>query len=213
MADIMEQNCDDRAKQYLLNSCERNTIVDLNQSTSTHQYEHLLRRSHETDLSSISGIGFLYKCGHDIFGRPVVCVIGKWFKFTEIDKELALLYLIRLLDSVASTGYTVIYFHTSTLSENHPTLSWIRQVYNVLEYRLKKNLKAFYIVHPTWWSRMVIWWFTTFRASSIKKKIHNVSGVEYLYSVIKEDQLEVPAFITEYDMSTNGFRYYRPTVD
>nr|CAD7261110.1 unnamed protein product [Timema shepardi] len=57
---------------------------------------------------------------------------------------------------------------------------------------------------------MVTWWFTTFMAPAIKQKVHNLTGVEFLYSAMSPDQLEIPAFITEYDMSINGLRYFQP---
>lgn len=48
---------------------------------------------------------------------------------------------------------------------------------------------------------MMTWWFTTFMAPAIKQKVHNLPGVEYLYEVMPPDQLEIPAYITEYDMT------------
>lgn len=68
-------------------------------------------------------------------------------------------------------------------------------------HRYKKNLKAFYIVHPTFWTKMMTWWFTTFMAPAIKAKVHSLPGVEHLYAAITKDQLEIPAYITEYDMT------------
>lgn len=52
---------------------------------------------------------------------------------------------------------------------------------------------------------MMTWWFTTFMAPAIKQKVHSLPGVEYLYSVMSPDQLEIPAFITEYDMTVRNF--------
>lgn len=52
---------------------------------------------------------------------------------------------------------------------------------------------------------MVSWWFTTFMAPAIKEKVHNLDGVEYLYDVIAPSQLEIPAYITEYDMTVSAF--------
>ncbi|XP_026677905.1 protein GDAP2 homolog, partial [Diaphorina citri] len=71
-------------------------------------------------------------------------------------------------------------------------------------HRYKKNLKACYIVHPTFWTKMMTWWFTTFMAPAIKQKVHSIPGVEYLYSIISPNQLEIPAFITEYDMTVSS---------
>jgi hypothetical protein len=47
------------------------------------------------------------------------------------------------------------------------------------------------------------WWFTTFMAPAIKNKVHNLAGIEYLYSVMEPNQLEIPAFITEHDMTVS----------
>lgn len=51
------------------------------------RYERLLRRAKTEDLSEVSGIGCLYQCGVDIYGRPVIIFVGKWFKFKEINLD------------------------------------------------------------------------------------------------------------------------------
>lgn len=40
-------------------------------------------------------------------------------------------------------------------------------------------------------------------APAIKQKVHSLPGVEYLYNVMPRNQLEIPAYITEYDMSVS----------
>lgn len=42
-------------------------------------------------------------------------------------------------------------------------------------------------------------------APAIKHKVHNVEGLEYMYSAISKDQLEIPAYIVEYDMTVSFF--------
>ncbi|CRL03394.1 CLUMA_CG016248, isoform B [Clunio marinus] len=174
------------------------------------RYERLLRRSRTEDLSEVSGIGCLYQSGFDRLGRPVIVFCGKWFPAHEIDLEKALLYLIQLLDPLVKGDYVIAYFHTLTSTNNYPSLNWLKEVYSILPYKYKKNLKAFYIVHPTFWTKMMTWWFTTFMAPAIKHKVHSLPGVEHLYSVICKDQLEIPAYISEYDMATNGLHYFQP---
>lgn len=51
--------------------------------------------------------------------------------------------------------------------------------------------------------QMMVWWFTTFMAPAIKQKVISISGIEYLYSIISQKELEIPAFITEYDMTVS----------
>lgn len=50
---------------------------------------------------------------------------------------------------------------------------------------------------------MMTWWFLTFMAPAIKAKVHQLPGVEHLYAAITKDQLEIPAYITEYDMAVS----------
>uniref|UniRef100_A0AAG5D062 Macro domain-containing protein n=1 Tax=Anopheles atroparvus TaxID=41427 RepID=A0AAG5D062_ANOAO len=177
------------------------------------RYERLLRRAKTEDLTEVSGIGCLYQSGVDRLGRPVVVFCGKWFPAHNIDLEKALLYLIYLLDPIVKGDYVIAYFHTLTSSNNYPSLQWLKDVYSILPYKYKKNLKAFYIVHPTFWTKMMTWWFTTFMAPAIKTKVHSLPGVEHLYSAIAKDQLEIPAYITEYDMATNGIHYFQPITN
>ena len=85
----------------------------------------------------------------------------------------------------------------------------------------------FYTVHPSMWTRLTSWWFTTFMAPAIKQKLHNVYEVKEKYrdttlvqcecfkvkeldSIIHSTEFDIPMFIQEYDMSINGLRYYQP---
>ncbi|XP_050098264.1 protein GDAP2 homolog isoform X1 [Anopheles aquasalis] len=190
-----------------------NSSLDESEWQKENLYERLLRRAKTEDLSEVSGIGCLYQSGVDRLGRPVVVFCGKWFPAHNLDLEKALLYLIYLLDPIVKGDYVIAYFHTLTSSNNYPSLQWLKDVYSILPYKYKKNLKAFYIVHPTFWTKMMTWWFTTFMAPAIKTKVHSLPGVEHLYSAIAKDQLEIPAYITEYDMATNGIHYFQPITN
>ncbi|XP_067123073.1 protein GDAP2 homolog [Centruroides vittatus] len=176
------------------------------------KYERLLRKARLEDLRSIANLKCLYQSGEDKFGRPVIVFIGQRFKACQVDLEKAVLYLIHTLDPIVQQDYVVVYFHSNTGREHHPSLSFIREVYGCLDYKYKKNLRALYIVHPTFWSRILTWWFTTFTASSIKNKVQSLGGVEYLYYLIPPNQLEIPSFIMDYDFRVNGVGYCQPNA-
>ncbi|XP_063703161.1 protein GDAP2 homolog [Culicoides brevitarsis] len=184
------------------------TTIDFDtDSNGDSRYDQLLKQSSVEDLREISGVGFLYQSGFDRLNRPVIVLCGKWFKANKLNLDKVVLYIISLLDSIVKNDYVMVYFHTRTESANVPPLSWIKELYYTLTYKYKKNLKSFYIVHPTVWTKMMTWWFLTFMAPAIKHKVHNVEGLEYLYSAIAKDQLEIPAYIVEYDMTINGLHY------
>ena len=49
-------------------------------------------------------------------------------------------------------------------------------------------------------------------APAIKEKVHNVEGVEYLYGIMVPDQLEIPAYITEYDMTVSIYIFRKSSL-
>ena len=68
-------------------------------------------------MSEVEATNCIYVAGVDKLDRPVVVVIGKWFLYSDLDLDKAILYLIRKLKPVVNDGegnYTVVYFHTRT---------------------------------------------------------------------------------------------------
>ena len=43
------------------------------------------------------------------------------------------------------------------------------------------------------------WFFTTFSVADVKSKVIHIPGLEYLYTRIPADQLDLPQFVTDYD--------------
>ncbi|KAI1286806.1 Protein GDAP2 -like protein [Halotydeus destructor] len=176
------------------------------------RYDRILRKAKSEDVTEMANMRFLYVTGQDRFGRPAVVLIGHRINFNTVDRERVLVYLVSLLDELAARDYVIIYFHSMTSAVNHAPLNYVHQIYDVLDYKYKKNLKAIYIVHPTFWCRLVSWYFTTFKASDLKRKIFYLGGVEYLNQVIPLDQLQVPSNIMDFDFKVNGVGYNKNGV-
>lgn len=173
-------------------------------------YQRWLRRARTEDFSSLIRLKMLYQSGVDFLGRPVVVFVGRHFQVRNIDLNKAVAYFINVLDKIVNRDYVIVYLHTLSSEENQPPLSFLKDLYHLVDNKYRRNLKAFYIVHPTVWAKIVTWFFTTFTASSIKEKVHFLSGIQYLYDWIDPDQLEIPAFVLEYDMKENGNNYHTP---
>lgn len=65
--------------------------------------------------------------------------------------------------------------------------------------RYQKNLQCLYVVHPTFRTKFMAWWFTTFTAPEIKHKVNFLNGVEFLYDSVSPEQLDIPQFIMDWD--------------
>lgn len=64
-------------------------------------------------------------------------------------------YLKYTLDQYVEQDYSLVYFHYGLNRTNKPPLSWLWNVYKLLDRKYKKNLKALYLVHPTNFIRLV----------------------------------------------------------
>ena len=53
-----------------------------------------------------------------------------------------------------SKDYILVYFHTQTVSDNLPDSSFFKQLYGMVDSRYKDNLRALYIIHPSWWLKV-----------------------------------------------------------
>lgn len=188
------------------------TNIEAERAFVLRRYTGLVKRARKEDLTEIASLRCLYQSGFDKLGRPVLIFVARNFYFDKIDLEKAVLYLLHVMDSIVAQKYSVIYLHTLCNGENQPSSSFLKEIYKILDERYRENLHAFYMVHPTIWTRLTIWWFTTFTASHIKDRVKIVPGVEYLYSVISPDQLDFPPFVMDHDLKVNGARYYVPTA-
>ncbi|KAG7467241.1 hypothetical protein MATL_G00151200 [Megalops atlanticus] len=167
-------------------------------------YNRWLCRARAEDLSDIAALKALYQTGVDICGRTVMVLVGRNIPVTLIDMEKALLYFIHVMDHIAVKEYVMVYFHTLTGEHNHLDSDFLKKVYDIVDPKFKKNLRAFYFVHPTFRSKVSTWFFTTFSVSGLKEKVHHVETLQQLFTCIVPEQIDIPPFVLEYDARVNG---------
>ncbi|XP_048675626.1 ganglioside-induced differentiation-associated protein 2 isoform X2 [Caretta caretta] len=149
--------------------------------------------------------------GVDNCGRTVMVVVGRNIPVTLIDMEKALLYFIHVMDHIVVKEYVIVYFHTLTSDYNHLDSDFLKKLYDVVDIKYKRNLKAVYFVHPTFRSKVSTWFFTTFTVSGLKDKIHYVENLQQLFTAIPPEQIDFPPFVLEYDARENGPYYSYPS--
>ncbi|XP_006808217.1 ganglioside-induced differentiation-associated protein 2 [Neolamprologus brichardi] len=167
-------------------------------------YGRWLCRARAEDLSDIAALKALYQTGVDICGRTVMVVVGRNIPVTLIDVEKALLYFIHVMDHITVKEYVMVYFHTLTGEHNHLDTDFLKKLYDIVDVKYKKNLMAFYFVHPTFRSKVSTWFFTTFSVSGMKEKVRYLDNLQQLFTCIKPEQLDIPPFVLEYDARVNG---------
>uniref|UniRef100_A0A8C1SWE6 Ganglioside induced differentiation associated protein 2 n=1 Tax=Cyprinus carpio TaxID=7962 RepID=A0A8C1SWE6_CYPCA len=162
-------------------------------------YNRWLCRARAEDLSDIAALKALYQTGVDLCGRTVMVVVGRNIPVTLIDMEKALLYFIHVMDHITVKEYVMVYFHTLTGEHNHLDTDFLKKLYDIVDAKFKKNLRAFYFVHPTFRSKVSTWFFTTFSVSGLKEKVHHIENLQQLFTCILPEQIDIPPFVLEYD--------------
>ncbi|TMS06939.1 Ganglioside-induced differentiation-associated protein 2 [Larimichthys crocea] len=132
-------------------------------------------------------------------GRTVMVLVGRNIPVTLIDLEKALLYFIHVMDHITAKEYVMVYFHTLTGEHNHLDSDFLKNLYDIVDTKFRKNLKAFYFVHPTFRSKVSTWFFTTFSVSGMKEKVRYLDNLHQLFTCIKPEQIDIPPFVLEYD--------------
>lgn len=65
-------------------------------------------------------------------------------------------YVLTTLDQLITEDYVLIYLHGATSRSCMPTFSWLKRCYQMIDRRLRKNLKGLYLVHPTFWLKTIV---------------------------------------------------------
>ncbi|XP_023930608.1 protein prune homolog 2 [Lingula anatina] len=66
------------------------------------------------------------------------------------------LYVVSTLELLVAEDYMIVYFHGATPKNRMPSLGWLKRCYQMIDRRLRKNLKKLLLVHPTLWLRTVV---------------------------------------------------------
>uniref|UniRef100_A0A8C1GLF7 Ganglioside induced differentiation associated protein 2 n=1 Tax=Cyprinus carpio TaxID=7962 RepID=A0A8C1GLF7_CYPCA len=172
-------------------------------------YNRWLCRARAEDLSDIAALKALYQTGVDLCGRTVMVVVGRNIPVTIIDMEKALLYFIHVMDHITVKEYVMVYFHTLTAEHNHLDTDFLKKLYDIVDAKFKKNLRAFYFVHPTFRTKVSTWFFTTFSVSGLKEKVHHIENLQQLFTCILPEEIDIPPFVLEYDTRVS-IQYFTP---
>jgi hypothetical protein len=168
------------------------------------KYERLLRDSREEDLSDIAKLGFIYKSGRDVNGRVIVVIVARHLPVNAIDMNRVLLYIIRVMDSIVERDYSVVYVHSNVQSANQPKLKWMQEVTAIFNRKYKKNLKKFYVVHPSFWVKMVFWTLSPVVSDKFWGKLIYINTLGELEKYLEIDKLGLTEEVKEFDRVRSG---------
>jgi len=169
-------------------------------------YQAYLMEAEETDLTDIMRLQCFYKPGVDHKNRPVFSIVLKLLP-PGTDMHRVMLYVIQKMDQVVEEEYVVCLVMSCSDSDNRPEFAWLQQMYYVFENKYKKNMKQLYVVHPSIWFKLALWFMSPMLSSSIWNKIVYVHEIRDLFHMFRPSQLLLPEFVYQYDREVNASSY------
>ncbi|XP_029019943.1 uncharacterized protein LOC114863216 isoform X3 [Betta splendens] len=113
--------------------------------------------------------------------------------------ENLFLYVISTLELMVAEDYMIVYLNGATPHRRMPGFTWMKKCYQMIDRRLKKNLKMFIIVHPSWFIRTLLGVTRPFISSKFSSKIKYVHSLRELGEVIPMEYVHIPPSIVKCD--------------
>uniref|UniRef100_A0A667Z5H7 ATCAY kinesin light chain interacting caytaxin n=1 Tax=Myripristis murdjan TaxID=586833 RepID=A0A667Z5H7_9TELE len=125
--------------------------------------------------------------------------------------ENLFLYVISSLELLVAEDYMIIYLNGATPRRKMPGISWLKRCYQMIDRRLRKNLKCLIIAHPSWFIRTVLAISRPFISVKFMDKIRYVHTLEELGQIIPMEHVQIPECVLKYPTIGNYYKIYRPT--
>ncbi|KAL3041233.1 protein prune homolog 2 isoform X1 [Trematomus bernacchii] len=113
--------------------------------------------------------------------------------------ENLFLYVISTLELMVAEDYMIVYLNGATPHRRMPGLGWLKKCYQMIDRRLKKNLKSFIILHPSWFIRTILAVTKPFISTKFSSKIKYVNSLDELQETIPMDSIQIPECIITVD--------------
>ncbi|KAF4076431.1 hypothetical protein AMELA_G00215090 [Ameiurus melas] len=113
--------------------------------------------------------------------------------------ENLFLYVISSLELLVAEDYMIIYLNGATPRRRMPGISWLKRCYQMIDRRLKKNLKCLIIAHPSWFIRTVLAISRPFISVKFLDKVRYVQSLEELAQIVPMEHVQIPECVLQYD--------------
>lgn len=109
------------------------------------------------------------------------------------------LYVLTTLAQLVAEDYVLVYLHGATSRSCMPSFGWLKRCYQMIDRRLRKNLKGLYLVHPTFWLKTIVIMTKPFISSKFSRKLRFVNSLQELEELIPMDHVCIPDKVKEFD--------------
>uniref|UniRef100_A0A096LZZ3 BCL2 interacting protein like n=1 Tax=Poecilia formosa TaxID=48698 RepID=A0A096LZZ3_POEFO len=115
-------------------------------------------------------------------------------------------FVIGTLELMVAENYMIVYLCAGGQKEKLPGISWLKECYTTIDRRLRKNLKGFYVVHPTWYIKIIATIIRPFISSKFSRKLQFVNTLQELSLFVPTEHVQIPDCVLQYDQDQSRKR-------
>ncbi|QSL65026.1 hypothetical protein MERGE_002330 [Pneumocystis wakefieldiae] len=145
----------------------------------------------DQELTALVG-RLIFSAGIDDEGRPLVVINASNFPDSKVvDYDELLRRMLLVMDTfIDENDYSVILFAGGV--RYRPRWNWLFQAYQSLGRKYRKYIKVLYIVHSTWWIRVMLDCMNHLVSPKFSQKMIYVSTLSELAKLVPFRQINVP---------------------
>ncbi|XP_061521197.1 bcl-2/adenovirus E1B 19 kDa-interacting protein 2-like protein isoform X1 [Phycodurus eques] len=113
-------------------------------------------------------------------------------------------YLVGTLDLMVCENYVIVFLCAGGIKEKLPGIGWLKECYHTIAWRLRKNLKGVFVVHPTWAIKALITIIKPFISSKFSRKLEFVDSLQELSARLPTEHVQIPDCVRTYDDSLSS---------
>ncbi|KAI9587476.1 rho GTPase-activating protein 68F isoform X2 [Glossina fuscipes] len=148
--------------------------------------------------------------GTDKQGRHIFAIYASRFP-AKSEMEIFIRNVIKEIEPFVENDYILVYFHQGLKEDNKPSAQFLWNSYKELDRNFRKNLKNLYVVHPTWFIRVIWNFFSPFISEKFRKKLIYISSLDELRQSLGLSKLKIPDNICDFDDKLNSGRRFGST--
>ncbi|KAF9451830.1 hypothetical protein P691DRAFT_723220 [Macrolepiota fuliginosa MF-IS2] len=154
------------------------------QSPLTHEY---------SDWERVQDVmtKFIFQAGVDFETRPMVVINASALPDPdEVNYDLLLSRILSYLNLYVESDYTVVFFAAG--GGHTPGWNWVWKAYRSLSRKYRKNLKQLYIVHTSFFTKMLFSLAGAIISPKFFRKIIHISTLSELAHYVPLTQIDIP---------------------
>lgn len=180
--------------------CDSDEIEEGDDSLEGDNYEN-----HLTSMEPQLAEPFIECIGTDKQGIHIYAIYACRLPVSRELKDFIDIIITKMTPLVQS-DYILVYFHQGLQDDNRPSIAFLWNSYKALNRDFRKNLKSLYVVHPTFFIRVVWNFFRPFISEKFKKKLIYISSIDEVRQALGLPLSKLPEDICSFDERINGRR-------